>query len=177
NPLSWSADNKFIMFVQGTSSGSGMLSLLPLTGDRKPTVLLNPGAAGPGQLSPDNHWISYFSNESGRQEVYVMRYPNRGGKWLVSTNGGAAPRWRSDGKEIFYVSADSKVMAAEVNGESDAFQVGAVRSLFGIRPASARYAYDVSPDGQHFLVNTPLEDRSPSSPLTVVVNWPATLEH
>jgi Tol biopolymer transport system component len=176
NPLSWSADNRFVLFVQGNASAA-MLSMLPLADDRKPLVLLSAGAAGPGQLSPDNHWISYFSNESGRQEVYVMPYPNRGGKRLVSTSGGTQPRWRSDGKEIFYISPDSKIMAAEVKAEGDVFEVGAVRPLFAIHGVQTRWAYDVSRDGQRFLVNARLEDRSPASPLTVVVNWPATLEH
>jgi eukaryotic-like serine/threonine-protein kinase len=174
NPLGWTADGRSLLFVGGTQ-GAAVLSVLPLSGERKPVTYLTGREAGPGQLSPDNRWIAHFSGESGRTEVYVTPYPNRGGKWRVSTDGGTQPRWRSDGKEIFYVNRESKIVAAEVTAQGDGFQVEAVRPLFGIRGGGARYAYDVSPDGQRFLVNKRIEDHSPSSPLTVVVNWPAAL--
>ena len=82
--------------------------------------------------------LAYFSRESGRSEVYVTSYPEVVGKWRVSADGGTQPRWRRDGKEIFYISRDAKLMAAEVSATSDSFEVGAVRPLFDIRPASTR---------------------------------------
>jgi serine/threonine protein kinase len=175
NPLGWTADGRSLLFVGGTQ-GAAVLSVLPLSGERKPVTYLAGREAGPGQLSPDNRWIAYFSGESGRAEVYVTPYPNRGGKWRVSTDGGTQPRWRSDGKEIFYVNRESKIVAAEVSAQGDGFQVETVRPLFGIRGGGTRYAYDVSPDGQRFLINKRIEDHSPSSPLTVILNWSAALK-
>ena len=89
-------------------------------------------------------------------------------------DGGAQPRWRQDGKEIYYYN-DSRIFAAEVSTQADAFQLRAVRPLFPFRAGQTRYAYDVTPDGQRFLVNARIVNESPSPPLTVVVNWPATL--
>jgi Tol biopolymer transport system component len=176
DPLSWTSDARSLLFVAGTASAAE-LSVLPLTGDHKPVTYLSRGEAGPGQFSPDSRWIAHTSSESGRSEVYVSPHPNRGGKWLVSTTGGGTqPRWRRDGKEIFYVGNSSKIFAAEVTAQGDAFQVGAVRPLFDIRIYATRYAYDVSPNGQRFLVNTRIENQARlSTPLTVVVNWPAAL--
>ena len=141
----------------------------------KPIALLTGAAAGPAQLSYDDRWLAYFSRESGRLEVYVTSYPKVVGKWRVSVDGGTQPRWRRDGKEIFYISRDAKLMAAEVNATTDSFQPGAVRPLFDIRPASTRWDYDVSPDGQRFIVNMRVPQQAPNAPLTVLVNWPSVV--
>jgi hypothetical protein len=100
-----------------------------------------------------------------------------GSKWQVSTAGGSWPRWRRDGKEIFYLAPDNKLMAVVVNGQGSGFEVGALRPLFDTRAPriNLRSAYDVSPDGQRFLVNT-LADGTASAPITLVVNWPALLK-
>jgi hypothetical protein len=104
-----------------------------------------------------------------------------GGKWQVSTAGGSYARWRRDGRELFYLSADNKLMAAEVNGDGSAFEVGAVRELFETRPRLASWLgygpgvnFDVSADGQGFLVNT-VTETAPPRPITIVVNWTAGL--
>ena len=107
--------------------------------------------------------------------MYVAPFPGPGGKLQVSTGGGSWPRWRRDGKEIFYLAADNKLMAATVNGRGAGFEVGAVQSLFAVRPAGARYFYDVSPDGQRFLVNT-IGEQAASAPITVVLNWTGGLK-
>ena len=115
-----------------------------------------------------------MSAESGRAEVYVAPFPGPGATVPVSTGGGTLPRWRHDGSEIFYV-AGNRLMAAPVSGQGATFEVGAARPLFEIRPRSGvGYFYDVSPDGQRFLVNTMPE--STSTPITLVVNWPALLK-
>jgi hypothetical protein len=102
--------------------------------------------------------------------------PQRNSKTLLSTGGGAAPRWRHDGREICYVAGNTTLMvAAEVNGAGPSFQVGTVRTLFKMTPGGPRYAYDVSPDGQRFLVNTMVDQNTSVAPITVVVNWPATM--
>ena len=99
--------------------------------------------------------------------------------WRERRSGGNLPRWRHDGKEIFYLAPGNTLMAAAVNGQGSAFEVGAARPLFDIRPGGpalgAVAVYDVSPDGQRFLVNTLVEEAAPK-PITLVVNWPALLK-
>ena len=106
---------------------------------------------------------------------------NSGDKWQVSSTGGSVPRWRRDGKELFYVSADNTLMAATVNGQGSALEVAAVRPLFEIHPRLTFYLgfgvgsnYDVSPDGQRFLVNAVTGEAT--APITLIVNWPAALK-
>ena len=118
--------------------------------------------------------MTYQSDESGKTEVYVAPFPGPGGKWQVSVAGGTFPRWRRDGGEIYYLAPDSKLMVAAVNGKSATFEVGAVKPLFELRPAGGGYRYDVSLDGQRFLVNA-LPEQAASAPITVVVNWTAGL--
>jgi Tol biopolymer transport system component len=126
------------------------------------------------RFSPDGKWAAYRSNETGRVEIYVVPSLQRNSKTLLSTGGGAYPRWRRDGREIFYVGSDATLMAAEVTAVGASFRVGTVRPLFKMAVGGPRYAYDVSPDGQRVLVNTIVETTS-TAPITVVVNWPATM--
>ena len=132
------------------------------------------------RFSPDGHWIAYQSNESRRFEIYVAPFPGPGGKRQISTSGGTFPRWRRDGKEIFYVGPDRRLMAAEVNSKGDTIAVGQVRPLGAppVRAASGAflgYQYDVSPDGQRFLVVAPPEQNT-VPPLTLIQNWTAGLK-
>jgi hypothetical protein len=191
-PLDWSSDGRFILFGVGTVRDTGDLWVLPLFGDRKPFPFLQTSFnEAAGRFSADGRWIAYASNESGKSEVYVAPFPRRGGapsaaaalgtpgdKWQVSTAGGSWPRWRSDGKEILYLAPDKKLMSAMVNGAGAAFEVGAVRPLFdapALRIPNQGSMYDVSPDGQRFLVNT-LAEEDAAAPITLVVNWPALLK-
>jgi len=178
-PTSWSPDSRFILYVTGanTPRTGNDLFVLPLSADRKPVPFLQTQFnEGPGQFSPDGLWVAYTSNESGGNEVYVARFPGPGGKWQISTGGGIWPRWRHDGTEIFYLAPDNKLMAAAVNGKGPSFEVGAVKPLFETHAVTAfRYSYDVSADGQRFLINTILEQRT-SGPITVVLNWAAGLK-
>jgi Tol biopolymer transport system component len=118
------------------------------------------------QFSPDGHWIAYMSNESGRNEVYVTPFPGPGGKRQVSTAGGAEHRWRGNGKELFFVAPDGRLMAAEVNAKGVPFEVKKIDALFG--PVVGDY--DVTLDGQRFLVLAP-EETDTNKPLTIVQNW------
>ena len=118
--------------------------------------------------------MAYTSNETGRDEVYVQSFPTSGAKSLVSTNGGAWPRWRRDGKELFYLAADRKLMAVVVNAEGT-FKAGVPKVLFQTREIVDRYRYAVTSDGQRFLVNTPLEEANTRS-LVVVLNWTQVLK-
>jgi Tol biopolymer transport system component len=134
-----------------------------------------------GQFSPDVHWIAYTSNESGSAEVYVRRFPAAGGKWQISTRGGAQPRWRRDGKELFYLAPDGKLMAVAVKAGPGGFDTSPPRELFNTGIVASfldrRNQYVVTRDGQRFLVNISAEDEG-SAPITVVMNWdaPATTE-
>ncbi len=124
------------------------------------------------RLSPDGRWLAYQSEESGTSEVFVRSFPEPGVRRLISKAGGTQPRWRTDGRELFYVSNDRKVMSVDVQAGAT-LETGAPRALFQTRilPAvEARNHYDVSPDGQRFLVNARrLEDAS--LPIHVVVGW------
>jgi Tol biopolymer transport system component len=118
------------------------------------------------QFSPDGHLIAYRSNESGRYEMYVAPFPASGRKHQVSTAGGALPRWRPNGKELFYVAPDNRLMAAEVNTKGGTFEVKKVEPLFG--PVFG--SYDVSADGLRFMTVSPIGGET-NLPLTIVQNW------
>jgi serine/threonine protein kinase/Tol biopolymer transport system component len=174
-PASWSPDGRLILYVV-TSAGPNALFVLPLSGDRKPVPFLKPQSnATFSQFSPDGRWVAYVSNESGRNEVYVAPFPGADGKWQISTAGGIRPRWRRDGSEIFYLAPDDKLMAAAVNAKGSSFDVDAVKPLFQTRATATRYSYDVSADGQRFLINTTPEQTT-SAPITIVLNWTAGLK-
>ena len=131
-----------------------------------------------GQFSPDGHWVAYSSNESARWQVYVVPFPGPGGKYQISTEGGQQPRWRRDGKELFFLSLDKKLMAASVKAGAT-FEFGQPTVLFQTRarePLSAEeiFTYDVSPDGQRFLINVNLEQSNPP-PVNIVLNWTSEL--
>ena len=130
-----------------------------------------------GQFSPDGSWIAYQSDESGRVEIYVQPFPGPGNKWPISTNGGSQVRWRRDGKELFYVALDGRLMAVPIRVASNggAPEVGTPVALFAprlggaVQQADYRHQYMVSPDGQRFLVATVTEEAT--SPITVILNW------
>jgi len=121
--------------------------------------------------------MAYQSNESGRYEIYVQPFPGPGGKEPVSTNGGAQVRWRRDGKELFYIALDSRLMAVPIQlaAGGQAIEPGAPVPLFAARigevvPPLERQQYIVSSDGQRFLMNTVTDD---AAPITVILNWKA----
>jgi Tol biopolymer transport system component len=170
----WSRDGRFIAYTR-TAPATGLdLWVLPLSGDRQPfPVLQTPAVEDNAAFSPDGRWIAYQSNASGRDEVYVRSFPPAGGEVLVSRNGGTQPRWRGDGRELFFLAADGSVMAAAVSSGTT-FTANEPRTIL---PASMtlviRHAYAVSPDGQRIL--RPVLDQRNPSVLTVVPNWPSTI--
>ena len=179
-PVSWSPDGRFILYIRNVARNSDLWAL-PLFGDRKPfPVAQTRFDEGPGEFSPDGHWIVYSSNESGRVEAYVAPFPDPGAKVQVSSTGTASqtrgnPKWRRDGKEIFYLGP-AGLMAAPVQATGSGIHIGEVRMLFRLSPPPLIPfgLYDVSADGQRFLVNTIAEQGQPA-PITLVVNWTAGL--
>jgi hypothetical protein len=124
------------------------------------------------RLSPDGRWLAYTSDESGRTEVYVERFPGHGGKWQVSPDGGSQPCWSRDGTELFYVHGDSELMAVSVNGR-ETFEVGMPKRLFERQLALdgiVRNRYDVTPDGKRFLLNVPAEGGMQRT-IGVILGW------
>ena len=178
-PTSWSSDGKTILMVKttgGNAADNGIFAL-HLSGDRKP-VAIAPAAVAPDspRFSPDGRWIAYGSIESQRAEIYVVPYSGLGGKLQISANGGTQARWRSDGKEIFYISPDGRLMAVQVKANTASLEVGRVQPLFANLPSRAGpNLYDVAPGGQRFLVDVQPE-RSVAEPLTLVQNWTAALK-
>ena len=131
-----------------------------------------------GQFSPDEHWVAYASNETGKWEVYVTSFPEPRGKWQISAGGGQEPRWRGDGKELFYLAPDGTMMAVPVNPGSS-FAAGKPAVLFQAHPhqqvsAVDLFHYDVSGDGQRFLINTQ-PAAIEAAPISVMLNWTAEL--
>jgi Tol biopolymer transport system component len=176
-PLSWSPDGASLLYLTGAQVvGNSDVWLLPIGGDHQPVPFLQtPFNETDARFSPDGHWVAYVSNETGSTEVYVTRFPGPTGKWPISSNGGNYPRWRADGRELYFIGRDGQLMAAQVSGARDDFSVGDVRPLFDLHPnLSGRYPYDVSKDGQRVLVNTIVEAAAPS-PITLVVNWASAL--
>jgi Tol biopolymer transport system component len=170
--FSLTPDGRVVVFQTASD-----LFTLPLTGARKASALIGSPTTitTRGRVSPDGRWLAYVSDETGREEVWVAPFPGPGGKWRISTNGGSWPRWRRDGRELFFVEMTNRLMVASVTGLEAALVVESVRPLFEIRArVNSRYMYDVSADGKRFLVNT-LSEQPATPPLTLVVNWPALL--
>jgi Tol biopolymer transport system component len=176
-PLDWSPDGKFVLYqANGGSKTQADLWVLPLGGDRKPVPFLQTEFGEfAAQFSPDGRWIAYTSNESGQAEVYIKPFQGQGSRWQVSLSGGAFPRWRRDGRELYYVSADNKLMAAEIGMKDAAVSVNNVRSLFEAASMAQAGDYNVTSDGKRFLINT-LNESQNQTPMTLVVNWDAEMK-
>ena len=178
-PTDWSRDGRFIIYTNFNQKTKADLWVLSVTGGQGPTPFLQSSFNEDyARFSPDGHLVAYASDDSGKFEVYVQTFPVSGGKWLVSANGGAQPRWRRDGKEIFYIAPDRKLMAVDVKLEGSTFEAGVPKVLFQTHVTgypNPRNVYEVSADGQRFLIITPLEEAT-STPITVVANWNADLK-
>jgi serine/threonine protein kinase len=173
-PLDWSPDGRVLLFQENDPRTRNIWDLwLYSTADRKATPFLRtPFNEVLGRFSPDGRWIAYASNESGREEVYVVPFPGPGGKWQISTSGGRAAVWTRGGRELVYEAPGSEIMAVEVS-TAPTFRAGIPRALFKTRlKAPPGRQFDITPDGERFLVNlTPGEQAS--EPITVVQNWAA----
>jgi Tol biopolymer transport system component len=187
-PNGWSPDGRYLLYERRPKT-KWDLWVLPMSpaGDRKPTPYLEtPSDKKQGQFSPDGRWIAYASDESGAAQfhVFVQSFPAGAGKFQVSTGaGGVQPRWRRDGKELFYIATDGRLMAVEAK-TANRFEYGAPQALFNPRiPGGGSnvnfFGYDVAADGKRFLVNTvstAAENAAPA-PITVVLNWQRAAAH
>jgi Tol biopolymer transport system component len=204
-PMSWSPDGKLILYNQIGKSGD--IWAVPVTGDKKAFPVLESAADETfPQVSPDGKWLAYQSNETGRGEIYIRPFPEGPGKWQVSTDGGAVPRWRRDGKELYFFTVPN-LMSSDVRVSGSSLQAGVPQVVFGL-PASPNALIGhnfylpvaIAPDGQRFLLSQPAAvgglttggladqiaafvdrggspaDAAPNS-VTVVVNWPRMLKH
>jgi eukaryotic-like serine/threonine-protein kinase len=173
-PSDWSRDGKYLL-----SFKTGELRYLSIS-DRQPKPLFGGNwAVRNAQFSPDGKWMAYSSNETGNSEIYVSPFPNADSKWQVSRGGGQEPRWRRDGKELFYLSAEGKMMAVSVRTGAN-FEASSPVTLFQVhlrQPISVldRVSYDVSADGQKFLINTKVDEPN-AAPLSVILNWASEME-
>jgi Tol biopolymer transport system component len=175
--IDWSPDGKNVIYETTGEKGSLDLWVLPMTGGAKPYPLLQSEFAESfARFSPDGRFFAYVSTESGRAEVYVQSFPPAGGKWQVSTSGGGQPHWRRDGKELYYISPDKRLMAVTVSLDGT-FESGKPTQLFSTQITGflSPDRYDVSADGQRFLVNSAVEEAS-DTPINVVLNWTSTLK-
>jgi len=175
-PLDWSRDGRFLLFTQITNSSEIMVQ--PAGGGQPLAFLGHAFGATTAQFNPGGpRWVAYDFDDSGRREVYVQDFePGKAGstaRWQISDAGGTMPRWRGDGKEIFYLALDGKLMAVRVSGGGPTFHSSSPELMFNATPPTLRspsFEYDVAPDGQRFLMIEPAE-KPEYLPLTLVSNW------
>lgn len=175
-PDDWSSDGRLLLYRDDDPQTGTDLWVLPMTGDKKPQpVARSPFREVQGRLSPDVRWVAYVSNESGLDEVYVQGFPTANNRIQISTKGGFMPRWRRDGKELFFVSPERDVMAVDMTVSGDGIlKAGVPHKLFTANPIGLigrRNTWEVTPDGQRFLIHTNQQETTSVVPLTVVVNW------
>ena len=176
DPRDISGDGTLLLYRRSGSGTSNDIWITPVAGDRTPRPILEtPFNENYASFSPDARSIVYVSDESGRPDVYVMSLDQGGGKTQVSTNGGTFPRWRNP-KEIVYLAPDQSLMSVAVTGSGSTFRAGAATRLFTMNAqAGPGSPFDVTADGQRYLVNARLPSRLQPS-LNLIVNWQALLE-
>jgi Tol biopolymer transport system component len=166
----WSRDGRYLIEEVIDPKTASDIWVIPTFGDKKPFAYLDSGFNEENaKLSPNVQFLAYSSDETKRAEVYVQTFPEHGGKWQVSTGGGDFPIWSRDGRELYFISADRKMMAVAVSGGGNKFEVGVPKALFEVRAADQ---FDVSRDGR-FLLKVPRDAAAANVPITVVVNWEA----
>jgi Tol biopolymer transport system component len=172
----WSGDGRFILYQTGDQKTKLDIWALPLHGERRPfPVIRTPSNESNARLSPDSRWIAWTSDESGEKEVLVQPFQQGGGRWKISSAGGDYPQWRRDGKELFYIAPDGRLMAVEVKSSPD-FNPGEPRALFKLPDLSmARGEYSVGQDGRRFLMVTSAEELNVVPP-DGLINWTAALK-
>ncbi|MGH9686422.1 MAG: protein kinase domain-containing protein [Candidatus Acidiferrales bacterium] len=185
-PTSWSHDGRYLLYTSTTAATKDDLWVLPFEGDKRPRPLLRTEFnERDARFSPDGRWIAYTSDESGREEIYVRPFflaadgktAPAGAKWLISSSGGIQPRWREDGKELYYAAPNADIMAVAI-ATQPTFQAGIPKALFPMPVAGGPALgskWDVTADGQRFLIAAPAA-ASATTPFTVVLNWQTALK-
>jgi Tol biopolymer transport system component len=184
-PLGWSPDGQLLLYSTRHPKTGLDLWAAPMARDRKPVpVVHTPFDETAGQFSPDGRWVAYQSNESRPVQIYIQPFPGPGGPQQVTTAGGTQPRWSPDGKELFYVGLDGRLMAVPIAvGADRQLEVGTAVALFRTQLATGaninssgtgtKAQYAVASDGR-FLMNLTLQVAA--SPITLVLNWDAALK-
>ena len=178
NPSDFSHDGQFLLYSSVDPKTRGDIWALPMRGGGKPFPVVHTSANERyAQFSPDGKWVAYQSDESGRDEVYLQPFPGPGDRPTMSTNGGVQVRWRHDGKELFYVALDGRLMAVpiQLSADGQTVEAGAPAALFltrvfAIQGINIRQQYMPSKDGQRFLVDSVPEETA-QPPITVILNW------
>jgi serine/threonine-protein kinase len=178
-PRSWSPDGQLLAFHENNLTTKKDIWVLRLSDRKAEPFLRTPFNEGGPVFSPDGHWLAYISDESGRPEIYVQPYPGPGGKWQISTEGGNEPSWNRNGRDLFYRSGN-KMMAVEVTTQPT-FSAGKPKVLFvgqylAVQAGLTGTAYDVSPDGQRFLMVKETEPSTSVTQINVVLNWTEELK-
>jgi Tol biopolymer transport system component len=196
-PFDWSPDGRYLLFARaGVTTWQQRIDLwtLEMTGERRAAPLIeSPFRKETARFSPDGRWIAYSSNEGGTHQIFIQPFPELGrGKWTISTRGGREPRWRGDGAELYYMEPSGTLMAVDLEVNGDRIEPGQPQPLFELGfplpapNAAPDYFYDVSADGERFLINEPVDaatstlaasstDTGPPPTLTVIANWAAGL--
>ncbi|MCA1589450.1 MAG: hypothetical protein LC734_03475, partial [Acidobacteria bacterium] len=173
SPYDWSSDGRFILYSENAPTTQRDIWVLPLFGDQRPFPFLQTQFDERGaRFSPDGRWVAFISNESGRDEIYVTNFEKPGERWRISASGGRSPRWRRDGKELFYLAPDKKLMSVPVKSDLATIQAGDPVALFKA-DSIVEGDYDVTGDGQRFLINY---SEAQARPFTVVLNWTKDLK-
>ena len=175
-PRDWSRDGRYVLYTQDSPELKEDLYARQVSDSAVPIAIAATAAREfDGRFSPDGRWVSYVSSETGTNEIYVQPFPPSGGKWQVSTGGGHSPRWRGDGRELFYLTPRGEMRVVTI-AAAQPFVAGPPRTLFhveGIRAGTpGSTSYEVTRDGQRFLLNL-LKGAPPSPSLSVILNWPA----
>jgi Tol biopolymer transport system component len=185
---SWSDDGRFLMYHSADPQTENDIWVLPMEGDRKPWVFLKTNfSERHGMFSPDGRWVAYMSDESGRQEVYIRPFVEpaareadrdavaaTSGQWQVSVAGGVFPRWRADGRELYFIGPAGEMMAAPMAAKGTRLEPGALVALFPTRivgggaDVGQGRQYGVTRDGR-FLINTEVDDDA--APITLLQHW------
>jgi len=181
-PYSWSRDGRFLLYSTGSNGSFSFedLWILPMQGPHTPFPFQRTRFdESEADFSPDGHWVAYASNESGRREVYVREFiaaqgaSSAGGKWLVSNAGGLLPRWRSDGRELWFINATGMAMSVSVDANGRSFQAGVSRERFRLPPGANAWA--LAPDSKRILFSVAAEQKGPQY-FTVLLNWTSALK-
>ena len=177
-PSDWSLDGRHVVFEESNPNTQFDVWVLPLSGEGQSIPYLNtPFNERSARLSRDSRWLAYLSDESGKYEIYVQSFPEPGKKLRVSTSGGAQPMWSKDGRELYYLSPDRKLMAASIQISSSSLEILDRQVLFGapqVIDETNRRQYAVLDNGERFIFNTPLENNPRS--ITVIKNWKSLIE-